>query len=537
LSCTPTRDLYKSSTSRSIETSDLIPEEKTIEKPGLKKNAISPEQCVHLISNVKSKSSHPILEAYYARIPYITLHTKILPVLYLDLPGRSGKRKARQIADEMAQSNRPRRKVRNVVREHESDKALLREVFLRQGYLFAYEPNLARALSRELKLADLFDEPTLFRLRGGHVECLNRKDDEYLDGSGKRASLLLNDRVALSASGLANPLHIDLLQVRRSTGAVRTLRYAVGKKEAVLELVFPNGQHHLALVEVKEQKQRVVCISGTEEAVDRTLEEAKDFWARHKKVVAAAKMLVAERPRFDEPLDEADGSQEDGDLRVEWFKAYRQGKKKFKLRETEYDVFDHKGHPIPPQVCIDFILDTWERSSGTWFLDRSKKPERFRGEIDFDVLPEMSRRYIPSLLSVAARENTPFQRYNLPPRHWVGFENHFRFARVVAKHADAFREGDMLIIHGLREQDMQEHYHAILILAVEPMTGMPMVIADNQGRPRIGTLAAAMRTAPKRSIKHRIRLDYGLMKNITRLYATSQTQADSGLISFQDEPH
>jgi hypothetical protein len=77
----------------------------------------------------------------------------------------------------------------------------------------------------------------------------------------------------------------------------------------------------------------------------------------------------------------------------------------------------------------------------------------------------------------------------------------------VAREADAFREGDALIVHGLRLQDYRRHYHALLVIRTDPMTGVPMRIADNQGRPQFRTLENAMRAAPYRRIVHRLRLD------------------------------
>jgi len=78
------------------------------------------------------------------------------------------------------------------------------------------------------------------------------------------------------------------------------------------------------------------------------------------------------------------------------------------------------------------------------------------------------------------------------------------------------REGDALVIYGLRLQDGRNHYHAVLVLEAEPMTGVPMTVADNQGRPRLRTLASAMRAAPLRHIDHRIRVDFDRLEVASR---------------------
>ena len=100
------------------------------------------------------------------------------------------------------------------------------------------------------------------------------------------------------------------------------------------------------------------------------------------------------------------------------------------------------------------------------------------------------------------------ERVDFARRDRVALARGRSFARAMGRIADDVREGDSLIIHGLRLQDGNMHYHAILVLEVEPITGVPMVVADNQGHPRIWNLRGAMAAAPLRSINHRLRVDY-----------------------------
>ena len=140
------------------------------------------------------------------------------------------------------------------------------------------------------------------------------------------------------------------------------------------------------------------------------------------------------------------------------------------------------------------------------------------------MISGLFRRNIPSVLAFAEDEETPLSRYDIPRKDWVPLSRHRRFARNLSNHAHAIREGDALIIHGLREQDMEDHFHAVLVLATDPLTGIPMVVGDNQGRPRIGSLHLAMRAAPRRSIKHRLRLDI----NKAKQYIESLAKPDGG---------
>jgi hypothetical protein len=53
--------------------------------------------------------------------------------------------------------------------------------------------------------------------------------------------------------------------------------------------------------------------------------------------------------------------------------------------------------------------------------------------------------------------------------------------------------------------DGENHWHSFFVYDSDPVTGMPLVLASNAGRPRIRTWEAEMRSAPHRSIKARVR--------------------------------
>lgn len=106
------------------------------------------------------------------------------------------------------------------------DPAALRALVLREGYLYAAEPAEALALVQRLTLTDLFTEPEIDLARGGRVERLVRAGRrpvryEHVDGplAGRPATLLLADRVATTATALADPLHRDVATFAEDVGA------------------------------------------------------------------------------------------------------------------------------------------------------------------------------------------------------------------------------------------------------------------------------------------------------------------------------
>ena len=464
--------------------------------------------CAERIAEIVGREPDHELAKYEEKLAQILLTSKIVPVVYLSLPETTADPEALGIRAELGRAKRPERKLRGLVRQYRDNRPLLRDALLSEGYLFENRPGQARALVSVLRFADLFDDPAIHLHRGGRIVELRRDDGEYVDDEGVRAKLLLNDRVAVDRAELDRPLHLDLDEVRQKTGALDVTPFRVGKKRAAVRLAFPGGLQASAVLASDFPATEIVCTDVGAGELERAKRNAARFWQWTEKLRGAAESMVSERLPFDEPKDEEEGEQEDGHLRKEWLKAYLRGRWKYELREEKYRVYDYRGNPTPPQVCIDFVFDTLERASGTWFRPRGRRPGRDEGFLDFSAMDGLLKRQTISVLEFAELPETPLERYDIPQTERVPFRRRGEFAAALVRHAHEIREGDILIIHGLREEDLERHFHSVLVLRTDPMTGMPMVVADNAGRPRIRPLASAMRSAPRRSIKYRVRIDF-----------------------------
>ncbi len=464
-------------------------------------------RCAGLIAGVRGGPVAPGLESYHAALPRILLETRVAPVLYLRRPSETGRESALTLRRSLKRSLAPRPGLRRLVHKLRNDKPLLREVVLSDGCLFAETPALARALVAELRLADLFDEDEILIQEGDGWRRLRREGEDYVDEEGRREALLLGDRLALAGNEPDEPVHLDLSAVRSATGARRVVPAAVEDDRAAVRLVWPDGTAVAALLSLQDGATAVTCIDAPAERVARLAKEADGYWRWIDDLTGTAGRMVVERPGFDEPRDEPDGVQEDGNLRRAWKDAYFRGERTFFYCDEKYRVYDRRGNPVPPQVCIDFVFDTIERAAGTWYAPRGERPRRTEGYLDFEALTGLLRRQTPAVLAFAADEDTPLSRYDVPAGDRVPFRKRDAFASAVASQAEHIREGDVLVIHGLRDEDLEDHYHTALVLETDPVTGMPTLLADNAGRPRIRTLAAVMASAPRRTIKHRLRLD------------------------------
>jgi hypothetical protein len=212
--------------------------------------------------------------------------------------------------------------------------------------------------------------------------------------------------------------------------------------------------------------------------------------------------LADESLPFDEPKTEE--GQQDGKLRPEWILAYESGRDEYEFNSDRYQVFDRKGRPRVPQVCIDFILDTLERASGRWWRSRNEPRERLTGKLNFDELGLHGRRSVDRFLEFTEEHPEWFELYRLRPEERIPLARKPEFVAHIYQHRDRYQPGDIMVVYGLRD-DEKNHYHAFYLVDSDPLTGMPTLVASNAGRPRIRTLETEMRSAPKRSVLARVR--------------------------------
>ncbi|MBN2194151.1 MAG: hypothetical protein JW751_15145 [Polyangiaceae bacterium] len=382
-----------------------------------------------------------------------------------------------------------------------------REVLLREGYVYSESPEFGVALVDVLELRHLFSEKEIVLERGAQRHHLrwDGADYRYLDGpeSGTKASVFLFDRVWVAGQDPGPPLHraLDALVEEAGTeritierwtehGALARVRYGTDWVEAVLD---HDGARLLpGCEEVRpEQAERV--------ATARSLALRRRSVLRvQREVIAAA---IAEQLPFDEPKTEE--GQQDGNLRPYWRWAYDHGWDQYRFNEDKYAVFDSLGRPRVPQVCIDFVFDTFERASGTWWKGRGTERARVVGRLDFTALGVDNRRSVKRFVDFAWAHPEWFDAYDLLPEERIPLHRREEFFAYLAEHADGFIPGDVVTIHGPRGDEA--HYHSFFVVAADPVSGMPILLAANAGRPRLRTWEQEMRNAPKRRIRSRVR--------------------------------
>lgn len=389
----------------------------------------------------------------------------------------------------------------------------LRTLLLREGYAYSPNPQDALGLVTALSLPRLFDEPEIWLLRGSDLRRLTRREQKkevsyvYVDGpsEGRVADLLFGDRVGVSEDELKNPLHRDMRGLSEEIGFDRAKLVHRGEHELVAELRF-GDMWAKALIASEGAKLKLSCLAEKAETRDRVKAFQKAWEPTRRsfaRMHAVVEQQLREVLRFDRPEGEKTADR-DGFLRPVWATAYFQGKKSFRFEETTFQVFTSKGDPWPPQVCVDFVLDTFERSSGTWFAPESQAPARIKGKLDFNEAGIQNRRGVIAFGDFADQKPDLFSFRRFAGAERIPFGERTKYFQFLLAHADEIRMGDVVAIHGLK-RDERIHQHAILVEYSDPMTGFPYGLADQMKKPRRRTWEGIMAEAPKRSLLYRAR--------------------------------
>jgi hypothetical protein len=404
-------------------------------------------------------------------------------------------------------------RVDRLIRQYQHEPHLLRAILLPEGYVYASDRHDALALVRSLQLARVFQDPVIWLQRRDQVFRLERARVRnvslyrYVEGpnQGEEAQLLFGDRVASSPGDLANPLHRDLRTLARDVGFDRVRILHRVASALVVELRF-GTRWVRGVLAAEGATLRLACLDeprSTVEAVEAWIRDHGHRMRARRAMEAVIDTQVREALPFDRPADAEDHFQ-DGVLRPLWFDAYRRGQSGFGHDGRSYSVFMRDGAPWPPQVCVDLVLDTYERTSGTWFRPRGEPPQRVLGRLDFNAEGIKNRRAVLAFGDFAESSPALFEFARIDNGERVPFAKRKEFFAYLLEHADDFGPGHVVAIQG-RKRDGHIHQHAIFVETTDPVTGFPYGLFDQMKKPRRRTWEGIMAEAPARSLLYRAR--------------------------------
>lgn len=472
--------------------------------------------CQARIAAVSAQPDQPGAPAFDARRPEFLGRARGEPMVFVREPRATPDESltpALLASRRTFERGHPGVRLSNLKARHRRDPVALRALLLREGYAYAPDPHDALSLVTDVAVADLFAEPEIWLQRGHDTRKLVRETKprevayRYVDGPlvGRAADLLFGDRVGLRAEDLATPLHRDLRALADVEGFNRA-RLTRRTDEALLAELRFGTTWVPAVLEARDAALSLGCLAADTTARDAVLAARAADGARRRAMLAMHDVVTAElfeALRFDRPEGEKT-AEHDGELRPVWMSAYLQGRPTFAYEGQSYPVFDPAGRAWPPQVCVDFVLDSFERTSGTWFAARGDKRERVRGRLDWDDAGIVNRRGVMAFGAFAEAKPEMFEVRRFVGAERVQFEHRSRYFDFLTEHADDVRPGDVVAIHGMK-RDNRIHQHAILVEWADPITGFPHGLADQMKKPRRRTWEGIMAEAPLRSLYYRVR--------------------------------
>ena len=255
-----------------------------------------------------------------------------------------------------------------------------KELMLQDGYAF-YDGMTGRAtMASVLSIADLSKASKLRLVRGFNsfeverVKVWQGTDYVYIDGpqKGAHAELRFWDQLVEIEEPQEEAIrkHLDIESLRDELGAESLKPIAIDGEQYLFEVNVPSPRASFrAVVRANDQQFQIECLEAPPSLQGKS-------WRKIAKLIRATiELQVAEQLPFDEPKTEV--GQQDGMLRLAWSEAYKHGGRSYTFNEDDYPVFDDVGRPKVPQVCIDFIVDTIERSAGTWYGKQGEARKRY----------------------------------------------------------------------------------------------------------------------------------------------------------------
>lgn len=465
---------------------------------------------------IAAAKTTPALEGaahFEAQRAAMVARAKSEPVFFVRAPRlpESASKEARALRQHLDESEFGWRAVRELRELLEHNRALAKEVLLPEGYLYSETPNLAFALVSQVRPADLFDTEELWIQRG--VVTMRAKKDEdqgyvYVDGpeAGNRVRLLHLDR--LSATGeFGDAIHRDFRQLRGSLFFEQARITHLTSDAIVAELRY--GQHWVPSLLRSHGAELRLEAEAIEPAIADALTQTRDELRRRAVAVSALRgamlAMINEALPFDEPKTEV--GQEDGKLRPEWVRAYTSGRSTYEYNEDRYEVFDALGRPRVPQVCIDFMIDTFERAGGAWWQPRATKVrQKAPGRLNLGDFSRSRLRQTTYLRELALERTDMFEVVDVPERDRIELGYKDQFFAWLGQRVSDFQAGDMILIRGLTPWDeVEEHTHSFFIYETDPISGVPIAIAGNAGPANLWSWETEARRTPKRTVRTRIR--------------------------------
>ncbi len=380
------------------------------------------------------------------------------------------------------------------------DKEKRQLLFLPNDYFFSNNISLSKAMWKHISIVTLFLDNPPYIKRGDKLIELKKKYGIYCVDQdispSRKVYLQLNDKVSDNLEKLSREkFNLEILLDKTYTEKIPFLELDTIKQIGRAKLIYATKEtlDYIFAYNKDFNDLYFVLEDAEKNKFEKIKEKNRIFWNFKNKVQSSIDAMVSEKLFFDEPAREE--GQEDGLLRLLWKNRYFAGGHYYTLHDTTYCVFSIDGIPMVPQLCSDFIMDVWERSSGAWWLKRNEGRKKTEGTIDIPV------RGSYGLINYCKKNDEMFEIIDIPKERRVPYYKKKEFFNNLIKSKKSFSVGDVFIVYGWIPQGRMAR-HSYMVYETDPVTGFPLIFAENPSYAKLNSWNEIMRRSSTRKIHH-----------------------------------
>ncbi len=331
------------------------------------------------------------------------------------------------------------------------------------------------------------------------IECF-RKESKYYDWNWKEIKIFFWDIISTNTEAFKQLVSIDKIEekigflkvkwIYKLTNNILLLKIKTIYTNKVIDILYDNKTNKIWSLKWK--------IS------DVFLEDIK-FYKKFNETFEYFKWVNM----FDEPINEkilpnGEREQLDWNLRVVAIKALRKWQNYFEYRWIKYPMFIN-GKPNIPQVCIDFVLDFYEKLHNSYYDNKWNHPDILNFEKLFWWFYE--RRRVRYIIEAIKNNVNNINKYlvlkKLPDDLQISYNMWEKILKIIKNKLSKFVHiWDILIIKWPLD-DWKIHYHSCLVSNITQNNDI--IVEENTNYPHKETLIRVLSRAAKRKVVYIIR--------------------------------
>lgn len=328
-----------------------------------------------------------------------------------------------------------------------------------------------------------------------------RKNDIFVDENWDKVYIYFGDIISESKETLEkNLISVDKLQEKLWFIKIKWLYEGVDENWILIKAYLLDNSKIYALYNLETKDVKVLY--ANQESLERNILFYKKFVSTYKYF---ENVNMYDEPVNEEILPSWRKEQLDWFLRPQAIRALKKWNKNyFEFKGIKYPLFVN-WKPNIPQVCIDFVLDFYEKFNDSYYDRYWNHPDKLNFEKIFGGF--FKRRRVEYILDCIVNNKNNLQEYfkliDLPDNLKVSYNMWEKIVDIIRNNLSKIvKPGDTIIIYGPLNDGLM-HYHAFIVYQVSHNNDI--IVMENTKYPSKESLIRVLSRSPKRKIIHIIR--------------------------------